>query len=64
MDDLAPPGNVPQSDGPAIVEAYDQQEGLSLPRRLLRGFGILLVIVAVLLGVYGTVAYAASSVRV
>lgn len=59
MDDLAPPGNVPQPDGPAVVEAYDQQEGQSLPRRLLRGFGILLVFVAVLLGVYGTVAFAA-----
>ncbi len=59
MDDLAQHTNAPQQEAPSPAEAREQRASLSLPRRLLRGFGIFLVVIAVLLGVYGTVAYAA-----
>lgn len=52
MDDLAP-----QPDELAMGE--DSQTLPSVPRRLLRGFGLVLVVVAVLLAIYGAVAYTA-----
>lgn len=54
MDDLAS-----QPDELAAAEEYEQDEGSAVPRRLLRGFGLVLVVIAVLLAVYGTVVYAA-----
>jgi hypothetical protein len=55
MDDLAS-----QPDEMAMGEGYDEQgQEPSTPRRLLRGFGLALVIIAVLLAVYGTVVYTA-----
>jgi tetratricopeptide (TPR) repeat protein len=54
MDDL-----VSQPDDLAIGEEYEQGTAPSGPRRLLRGFGLALVIIALLLAIYGAVAYAA-----
>jgi hypothetical protein len=58
MDDLAP-----QTDAPQTAEDFAPDRPHSAPsaapRRLLRGFGLILVLIAVLLGVYGTVAYVA-----
>ncbi|MFZ0548029.1 MAG: hypothetical protein WAM60_21470 [Candidatus Promineifilaceae bacterium] len=54
MDELAP-----QPENQTMGEGDEQPENSSVPRRLLRGLGLLLVIIAVLLAIYGAVAYAA-----
>jgi hypothetical protein len=59
MGDFAPPPNTSQHETSTVEENYEQRQPLSFARRLLRGFGITLVIVAIILGVYGIVAYLA-----
>lgn len=54
MADLAP-----ETEELTTAEDENPRESPISPRRLLRGFGLGLVIIAVLLAVYGTVAYAA-----
>jgi hypothetical protein len=54
MDDLAS-----QPDELTMGEDFETSEPSPMPRRLLRGVGLLMVFIAILLGVYGTVAYAA-----
>jgi hypothetical protein len=49
----------PQSEELTTAENLNPEESPISPRRLLRAFGLGLVIIAVLLAIYGTVAYAA-----